>query len=270
MTYRLASLVATALSLMLTACASGYKQFYVQAPAGTPDQIASRRASPPPQTPALERASFGDSKAIYEAYAKRGYIVVGTSMFNSGSNESERGAVDQGKAVGADLVLIFYPKYTGSVTSSVPLTTPTTSTSYSSGSATVYGYGGPVTAYGNSTTTTYGSSTTYVPVTVNRSDYGAVYFVKMRTTLGAHFRDLNDSERQELQSNRGAVITIVIDDSPAFYSDILAGDVVLSIDGSPVVNTASILELLRNNKGQKIVMKLSRRGKTLEKLIQLN
>ena len=117
---------------------------------------------------------------VLDAYAKRGYVQIGNAMFNSGRDEPETAAVHQGQKVGADLVLILNPKYTGSVTSSVPITTPTTNLSYTSGTATAYGSGGTVTAYGNSTTTTYGTTTNYVPITVNRSDYGAVFFVKQR------------------------------------------------------------------------------------------
>jgi len=58
-------------------------------------------------------------------------------MFNSGRPESEDAAVRQGEEVGADLVLVLNPNYTGSVNSRVPITTPTTSTTYSNATATV-------------------------------------------------------------------------------------------------------------------------------------
>src|SRR5690242_11140832 len=56
--------------------------------------------------------------------------------------------------VGADLVVILNPRCTGSTTSSVPITTPSTSTSYSTGTATAFKPGGPATVFGSGMTTT--------------------------------------------------------------------------------------------------------------------
>lgn len=254
----------------LIGCASGYKQFYKGIPEWTPQAIKEYRATPPPQTPIVEYASVDDPNVTPEAYLRRGYAVIGQSMFNSGRAESEEAAIQQAREVGADLVLIFNPKYTGSVTSSVPITTPNTTTSYSSGSATAYGPGGPVTAYGSGTTTTYGSTTTYVPMTVHRSDYGAVYFIKRKFSLGASVRDLNDDERRQIQTNKGVAVTVVVDDSPAFDADILAGDIIASIDGIAIANTAGFSETLSTKAGKEILISLLRNGQKIEKTVQLS
>ncbi|MCK9388228.1 MAG: PDZ domain-containing protein [Sulfuritalea sp.] len=257
-------------AILITGCASGYKQFYRPAQGASPELIASLRVAPPPASPVVERATPSDGKAILDAYAKRGYVMIGNSMFNSGRPESETSAILQAKDVGADLVLILDPRYTGSVTSSIPITTPTSSTSYSTGTATAYGPGGPVTAYGSGTTTTYGSTTNYVPITINRSDYGAVYFVKQRFGLGAFGRDLTDNERQELQTNKGAVVRLVVDGTPAFNADILVGDIITSIDGIDIVNAQAFSELLRDRRGKRIALVVLRRGHRIEKTVQLN
>lgn len=264
-------LVPLALAVFLTACANGYKQFYKPAPGVDPERITALRASPPTGNPIVERGSHStDPRAVIDAYAKRGYVMIGSSSFNSGRTESDASAIDQGRVVGADLILILDPKYTGSVTTSMPLSTPTSSTSYSTGTATAYGPGGPVTAYGSGTTTTYGTSTTYVPITVHRSDYGAVYFVKQRFGLGAFFRDLNDAERQQLQSNRGAAIRLVADETPAFNADLLVGDIVLSIDGELISNAKAMSDLLGQKRGKTVKLNIYRHGQNLEKLVQLN
>ena len=114
------------------------------------------------------------------------------------------------------------------MTTHVPVTSPTTSTSHTSGTATAIGSGGTATAFGNSTTTTYGSQTSYVPMTVNRYDYGAAYFVKWRYILGAVWRDLTNEERTSLQSNSGIYITLVVDDTPAFRNDVLVEDIIVN------------------------------------------
>lgn len=257
-------------AVVLTGCASGYREFYRPTSGFDAQRIATLRAAPAPAQPTVERARPGNSDQILDAYAKRGYIMIGNSMFNSGRPESEDSALQQGKEVGADLVLILNPNYTGSVTSSLPITTPTRSTTYSNATATAYGRGGPVTAYGSGTSTTYGTTTNYIPLTVHRSDYGAVYFIKQKFGLGAFFRDLNDSERQELQTNRGAVARLIVDGTPAFNADLLVGDVFTAIDGVPISSSQTLSELLRERNGKSVVISLLRRGQKIEKTLQLN
>lgn len=267
---RFCLLFAALLPLLLLGCVSGYKQFYRPAQGVTPEVIARLRESPPPAAPVVERSAPENPRRVLDSYAKRGYIMIGSSMFNSGRRESEEAAVQEGRTVGADLVLILNPRYTGSVATSIPITVPKTTTSYSTGTATAYGPGGTVTAYGNGTTTTYGSATTYVPMTVNRVDYGAVYFVKMRLSLGVFTRDLNDSERQEIQSNKGTVVRLVVDNSPAFDADILPGDIITSIDGVAVSNTRQSVEFIREHRGEVVALSILRRGQRIEKSVQLN
>lgn len=195
-------------------------------------------------------------------------MVIGESSFNTGKRVSDDDALKQGQAVGADLVLVFLPQYTGSVTSSVPITTPTTNTSYTTANATAYGPGGPVSAYGNATTTTYGSNTTYVPITVNRSDYGAIYFVKGRFRIGAFVRNLNDLERQLLQTNQGVVVMTIVNDSPAYKADILPGDMIIAMDGERVTNQEGFTRMAAERKGRMINFSLVRQGHVIEKNVQ--
>jgi S1-C subfamily serine protease len=126
-----------------------------------------------------------------------------------------------------------------------------------------------VTAYGSGTTTTYGTSTTYVPVTVHRSDYGALYFVKIRFGLGIVFRDLNNDERQELQTNKGVVVRVVVDGTPAFDADILVGDVITAVDGTGVAGVQTFRELLAERQGKLVSLSIVRRGQRIEKTVPL-
>jgi hypothetical protein len=203
-------------------------------------------------------------------YVQQGYAVIGYSSFNSGHNESASEAIAQAKKLGADLVVIVDPNYTGSITSQVPLTLPTSNTSYTNGSATAYGSGGSVTAYGNSTTTTYGSKTTYIPMTVNRYDYGAVYFVKQKFTLGVQWRPLKSEERQLLQTNSGLYVNTVVNGTPAFRSDILPGDIVEAINGQKLYDVESASNMLGTLKGQQVTFTIYRHGQVITKSVQLN
>jgi hypothetical protein len=253
---------------VLSGCVSGYDQFYRSSSPDALEQIQSRRASPPPKVPTLEHAA-GRMGEIAEAYARHGYAVVGYSAFNTGRRQSDNGALAQAEKAGADLVVIIDPRYTGSITASVPITTPTTSTAYTTGSATAYGPAGTATAFGNATTTTYGSQTSYLPMTVHRYDYGALYLVKTRYAFGARFRDLTDDEHRAIQSNKGVCITIVVEGSPAFKNDVLVGDMIMAIDGQPAYGSRATTELLQANRGRTIELTILRGGTTVTKSVTL-
>jgi hypothetical protein len=258
-----------AIVMSVAGCANGYRDFYKPAAGADPSQIAAMRLTPPPENPLVERIGHFDQTLFADAYMKRGYAIIGSSFFNSGRNEQDASAMQIGKEIKADLVVIVNPKYTGSVTTSMPIVTPTSSTTYSSGTATAYGSGGYATAYGTGTSTTYGSVTNYVPVTVNRMDYGAVYFVKPKIALGVLTRDLTDDERQTYQTNKGAVVRLVTDGTPAFYADVLVGDRILEIDGNQVANAQMYSQLIKERRGKSINLKIQRKDQIIEKQIQL-
>jgi hypothetical protein len=254
----------------LSGCASGYSNFYQAANGVTPEAIAQLRAGPPPKAPLVDHVPEANQELVM-AYERHGYVLIGFSSFNSGHDEGASSAVAQGEKVGADIVVLIDPHYTGSISTSVPITTPTTQTAYTTGSATAYGSGGTVNAYGNSTTTTYGSETTYVPMVVQRYDYGALYFIKQRAlALGIRARELNDSERQALQSNKGAYIILVVDGSPAFKADVLPGDIIVSVAGTAVFGQKSLTDSLNLNRGRTVDLGLVRNGQPLTKNVRLN
>lgn len=257
-------------AIALAGCASGYKQFYEPSPNFTKDQIAQMRVTPPTGQPILERSQPGDPATILALYDKRGYVMIGISLFNSGLPEPDSAAIAQGKEVGADLVLVLDPTYTGSTTTIVPVTTPSTSTTRSTGTASIIGRQGVVNVYGSSTSTTYGTTTNLVPITIRRSDFGAIYFVKQKYGLGVHFRDLNADERQRTQTNKGAVAVMVIDDTPAHDADIRLGDTFLYMNGVEIGNSRELSELLAKYRGQKVDIILNRGGSILQKTLRLN
>lgn len=255
--------------IALAGCASGYQQFYRPAPGATPERIASLRAGPAPAIPMVERSQPRNDSALVDAYMKRGYGAIGYASFTSGRSESEDAAIRQAKEVGADLVLIFDPKYAGSTTTNVPITLPTTSTAYTTGTATAFGAGGTVTAHGSSTTTVYGTNTSIIPITVNRSSYGAIFFVKKRQHLGVVVRDLNDDERRSLQTNKGVVIRVVVDNTPAFDADLLVGDVITSVDDQPVSTESTFSAMFSERKGKTVSIKFIRGTQAMEKSVRI-
>jgi membrane-associated protease RseP (regulator of RpoE activity) len=264
------AILAFVFAFLIASCTSGYKEFYTPLQGINSDVIAARRASPPPEIPKLERTTPANQDSILAAFAKRGYVMIGSSFFNSGRQESENAAIKQAAIVKADLVLVINPQYTGSVTTVIPLTTPTTTTSQTKSTGNIYGSNGYATINGTSTTTTNGSQTTYVPITQQRVDYGAIYFIKIPFTFGLFVRNLNDSERKELQSNQGVVVLTVVDETPAFFADILPNDIILSINENLTSTEERFSSLVSNNKGKKIEVAILRNGKKIVKSVVLN
>lgn len=253
---------------LFTGCANGYKDFYEPAAGATPESIASRRLAPPPQVPLLEHATNNDEAP--KEYARRGYSMIGFSFFNSPTPPTDNAAIEHGKSVGADLVVILPPQYTGSSTVVVPFTTPTSETSYTNSTATAQGNAGTVTAYGNSTTTTTGTQTNYIPITQRHSDYGAVFYIKERFIFGAHYRELNDDERRQLQTNHGVVILTVTDNSPAYIADFLPDDIIVSLDETTITNSESFTNAINLLRGKHAKVSIIRGGKKLVKEVVLN
>ena len=256
--------------VLIGGCVStdGYREFYRPLPNATPEAIAKARLAPPTNIPQLAHLDRYDEEA-QQVYARQAYVLIGVSSFSIGYDQSDKDAVKQAVKVGADLVVILDPKYEGAATASVPITTPNTTTSYTNSTATAYGPAGAATAFGNSTTTTYGTNTTYVPMTVRRYEYTALYFIKKRFLFGANFRDLTDSERLQMQTNRGAYITSVVDGSPAYKSDILPGDIVLSLNGQSANGAAGFIELINANQGRTVELAIVRSGKPLSKKVSI-
>lgn len=257
-----------ACALLLNGCVNGYAKFYHQAPGATPDLVAARRVAPAPAVPQIERWS-GSPEDAYKHFAQMGYLSIGYSSFNGGGGATEQQALDQGKKVGADIVVVLAPHYTGTRSTVVPIVTPTSNTSVTNATATAYGAGGTTTAYGTATTTSYGSQTNFVPISTDRFDFGAIYLVKARMSLGLLFRDLNDEERQALGSNSGVVVTTVVDGTPAFAADILPGDIVTTVDGERT-SVAMMNERMPGLHGKTITLTIHRASGDLQKTVTLN
>lgn len=252
--------------LALGGCASGFKSFY--RPTAPAAQIANARAGAPAETPELQHASYPADAAI-EAAARHGYLVMGYSSFN-GAHGSDSAALAEAKRVGADLVLVFDPRYTGTRSGEVPITTPTSHTTYYNGTATAYGSGGSVTAYGSGSATTYGSHTTYIPIHVDRYDYLAVYLFKEQVHTGFLLRRLTDAQRRAIGSNAGAYIYGVVDGSPAYRADVLAGDIITAADGRPFdPESPAITDYLKAHRGFPVTFAIYRDGQYISKTFAL-
>jgi hypothetical protein len=229
-------------ALLLPGCAANpYAQFYHPNSELVLRTVPQRRLHPPPETPELLRGN--NPQEDIPALQADGWVDIGESNFN-GTKLDDDEAIDQGRKVGADRI-VMYGKLTSTEHTSIPLTLPTTQTSVTNGTATAYGPGGVVNAYGSSTTTTYGTQTTYLPMTIRRYDALAVYWVKVRYAFGGMFRDLSPSESQHVGTVNGTTVAVVVRGSPAAAAGILPGDVILKADGEPVIDGAHLTDFLQ-------------------------
>jgi hypothetical protein len=254
------------MAALLSGCmANGYAEFYKPNANFTAEEIATRRLAPPSSDPDLVRGN--DPKVDVPAAVAEGYLIIGTSSFN-GPQASDANALAQAKVVGADRVLAF-GKYARTTEAVVPITTPTMQTFFTTGSANVFGSGGMATAFGSATTTSYGTETSYVPISVDRYDYLAVYLVKARFTFGAIYRDLTSEEAQIAGSVNGVMISAVVHGSPAADAGLLPGDAIVDTDGKPVIDTKQLGAWLRDKQGKSVSVTIVRGGNKLNKTVKL-
>ena len=251
-------------ALALTACASGYQKFYK--PYVEPKSLTDIELLQPGEEPKVYGTNDFD-KDIRTLRSKM-YIVIGFSSFN-GKYEDENMVKVQAKRVGATVVLV-NSQYTNTQTTTSPLFIPNSSTTYSSG--TVYG-GGLYGGY-SGTSTTYGN--TVVPITTQqrRYDQTAVFLVKSTKKLkfGVFINNLYDAQRRELERNTGAVIEVVVEESAAFYANILPGDILIKVNGIEVRDAPHALKLMSNvnTNDKRATFTIIRNGKEKDVEIEFN
>lgn len=247
-------------TLILSGCASGYSQFYtpITAPGYNPQRYSGE--------PEIIRSS-GNFKADEEALYARGLGPIGTVAFN-GPMGTPRQVVAQAKKVGAAVVVVS-SQYTGTVQGAIPITTPTSMTSYSQGTATAFGPAGMATGTYNGTTTTYGTTTRYLPYAVQRYDQAAVFFAPLPPSgLGVSFGSLSQAQQTTLGSAVGLAVRTVRQGSPAFLGGIIPGDILISINGQAVYNRETLKNTVAQG-GDTATVELLRGNARIQKAITL-
>lgn len=206
----------------------------------------------------------------YKKMIEDGFAMIGYSSFTAGGID-QNDAVKFARDLKADIVII-YSKFLNTVSGSMPISTPTTQTTYSTANATAYGSNGTyANAYGSGTSTTYGNQTNYVPFSVNRYNHGAQYWIKAKPPIfGVTYKDLSEEKRQEISSNKGVEIEIVIKNSPAFIADFLVGDIIKKMNDIEINQKEDFSNAITTLAGQKVSVELLRNGKNIKKTVTMN
>jgi hypothetical protein len=249
--------VMAATALLMQACESPFRAFYDGSTAAQLEAIGQ------PITPNLDGIEVIETASIEQETLLRvqaGMIVLGEANWNGPNTGSASEAREQAKLVGASTVLWSW-NYAGSSRGVVPLTTPTTSTTY--GSGTVYGTGGS--AVWNGSATTYGTTTTYVPYTIHRYDVRTVFLATpiYKPIFGAPVRPPLPEEQARAGTSQGLLVLVVKNGSPAQLAGVLPHDLICKI-GDRTVNTLSDFQFATETlAGQSVSVELYRSGQRL-------
>ena len=252
------------ISLLLFSCAAinPYTKFYK-------DSLGGKLVSDIPElivsTDEPKIYSSNDLETDLQRLTMNNYALIGYSSFNAGS-VNQKGAIEHGKTVGASLILVT-SKYTNTVSGNIPLELPNTEKSTTRHSGRV----GSDYFSGTSNTTTQTTKTYNIPYNTRRYDYGALFFVKHKPlTLGISYSDIPMELRKTIKRNRGVYVKLVMNDSPAFYADLIPDDVIVKVGEIETNNAKEFKELLKNYKGQKTKFEIIRDGQKQILEIQLN
>ena len=264
-------LVALALSF-LAGCQNPYSQFYTN---NIPPNFKGAFYPHSGEPMFFSVNGDADGKASVERLVRSGYVMIGSASFEGPARDYGYALRAKAAEVQADIVLVSQA-YARTMNGVLPITTyhpgqPVTTYSTGQVSATAYGSGGTVygsgTYSGTSTTYTPGTTTTnFVPYQVQRNSYSAGFFRKRYYIAGWQLEPLSDSERQALQRNTGMKVRFPVEGTPVFRANILPGDILVALDGEPLVSEQDISDRTLAKAGQTVKVTVLRGGaeKTIE------
>lgn len=233
----------------MSAHANDWEKFYKPAPAGSTPILP---ADHPPEIVPLSQ----DSIQLVNSMWQRGFAPIGTSSFNS-PNAKTSDAVHLGVKLKAAYIAMA-TQLQSSRTVDIPMTTPTTTTSYTNGNASATGSGGYANGTYSGTTTTYGTNTTYIPIAVNRFEKVAVYFGPLaKQGVGLLMRLPTPEEVVTLETRHLLIVRAVRDGSTADTANMLEGDMILTVNGDPATFDTFRAAVAA---GKPIAMHVMRRG----------
>lgn len=96
-------------------------------------------------------------------------------------------------------------------------------------------------------------------------DYNVYYFRKFDASglIGFSYDNLNEMQRTENKTNTAVIVTLVLEDTPAFYANLIRDDIIITMNDSPVINAKNFSEMLQSRKSVN-TFTILRDGKKLE------
>jgi PDZ domain len=221
----------------------------------SPSNLGSSLVTPPP-TPALYRGSddeAGDTRALIE----NNYLLLGSSSFTGGDADPHL-AAQQGKKLGAALVVLYGGLHETPDGSLAPL--PFHPRPPGAG------------ASGQPAADTAGAAATIGSLPPRpAADHEATYWGRNQPPLlGIMSRPLDQQEKDRLLRSDGMVVELVTNDSPAAAAHIQQGDIILAIDGKPILDARAVPAFLRSIAGRRVRIDLLRDSTPHTVEVQLN
>ncbi|MCB9948914.1 MAG: PDZ domain-containing protein [Rhodospirillaceae bacterium] len=250
--------VMAALGLLLAGCLSNpYRQSFTPA-----EGLADRQPYLGQGTGPVVILEGTDTAGDLASMRRQGYDAVGYSEFE-GRLVAEDQARDIAREIGANRILV-YREDLGTVSGFRPMMVPWGGFYPWRG----VGYGGFRSC--RTGLPFYGPPVTYIPYSERRYSQVAVFYAPIQPGgLGIFVREASDTERQRLAGKGGAVVTAVVDGSPAARADLRSGDVIVEIDGRPVDGDTFAGEMVPPTTAPTITMVVERNGVRQTKVLDL-
>jgi len=261
-------LVSVSALMMLSGCAgNSFTKYYT---GKTLDQVQALGVITC-QEPEIRGMPSENPEAVVNQMFYEGFAIIGTSAWEGPGNQGNNEAVAQAKKVGACLVF-WKANYSHTDQGVMPIMTYTpggTSTTIHSGTV----YSGGSTGMYSGTSTTYNPGTTsteYVPYSVNRYNYQAVYFARVANdpqSLMIMTQAPPDSYMRETDSRAGVLVAAVMKDGNAYKANIFPGDIIMTINGQQANHDVSTRTLMKPGDNE---LKIYRDGKIVTKTVNIS
>ncbi len=218
-----------------------------------PHALAKAVPLPPPPSPTLFRGSNFQADEL--AMLENGFMLLGASIFADGGADA-RQAVEQGKRVSAAAVIVYGRSFEVFPGRPLPWWPNLPDPPLEAG-AKGAGIGESMIAA--------------PPPAALAAGYAATYWRRVEPTIfGAVLRALDRDEQARMSRRTGAVVEAVRVCTSAQAANILRGDVLLAIDGKPILDVAAIDPYLDSIAGRKIHVDLLRNGRPRTIEVQLS
>ena len=97
----------------------------------------------------------------------------------------------------------------------------------------------------------------------------AAYYVRFKLLFGATFRNLTAQERGSLELEGGVQIGSVVGGTPASQANLMAGDFVIAVNGTAIVDRKQFQQILSNQAGTAVTLKVIRNQQRADRVVRL-
>lgn len=257
--------------VILSGCVNPYYTHYEDMLRKWPYARSFLQETPDEQSPKLVTSKDMRGDAFF--MLEDGYILIGKSTFRS-PPINEKKALIHAEKVGADVVLI-KQEYVNTVTQSVPITEWMPDRTISTVETTTFkkNPSAPPQVFRREITQTLEGEAyiRYVPRSTEYYNHSATFWKKSKPSIcGVLVHALDEDTKKRLQSNKGVIVKVVVNRSPAFFADILRGDIITTFNNKPVADPKDFFDKIRMPGGEYITLKIIRNDIPRDISFQLN